>query len=267
MNGHPGTTHRPELDNREHKILLIVRHLGGRASHGKIWDGLERKGMSRLTMERALDDLVKQGLLRRDPPGGGRGWRGEYAYVPPKERKASALFYEDIKAIRGVIAEDLLPEDAPIDRQAEELADLFLCLFCMRGGLFATFLQAALEAKTDKGTIDRFRGHAGYLDESADDTILLTVLRRRRAAPRALEIFRSRLESELQEFGQSRAGHDGESTAGGRPRARAQPHTREGAEGARSRRTKKRSSLEGSPGTRMTSERAAAGPKKVRRRR
>jgi len=194
MNKHPGITHRPELGNRERRILLIVRHLGGRASHGKVWDGLKRKGMSRHTMERELDDLVKQGLLRRDPPGGGRGWRGEYAYVLPEERRASALFYEDIEAIRGIIAKDLLPEDAPIDRQAEDLAGLLLCLFRMRGWVFASLLQRALEVKTDEGAIHWFMGHAGYLEELTDDTLLLAVLNRRPAAPRALEIFQRCLE-------------------------------------------------------------------------
>jgi len=194
MNKHPGITHRPELDNRERRILLIVRHLGGRASHGKVWDGLKRKGMSRHTMERELDDLVKQGLLRRDPPGGGRGWRGEYAYVLPEERRASALFYEDIEAIRGIIAKDLLPEDAPINRQAEDLAGLLLCLFRMRGWVFASLLQRALEIKTDEGAIHWFMGHAGYLEELTDDTLLLAVLNRRPAAPRALEIFQRCLE-------------------------------------------------------------------------
>jgi len=194
MNKHPGITHRPELDNRERRILLIVRHLGGRASHGKVWDGLKRKGMSRHTMERELDDLVKQGLLRRDPPGGGRGWRGEYAYVLPEERRASALFYEDIEAIRGIIAKDLLPEDAPINRQAEDIAGLLLCLFRMRGWVFASLLQRALEIKTDEGAIHWFMGHAGYLEELTDDTLLLAVLNRRPAAPRALEIFQRCLE-------------------------------------------------------------------------
>jgi len=194
MNKHPGTTHRPELGNRERRILLIVRHLGGRASHGKVWDGLKRKGMSRHTMERALDDLVNQGLLRRAPTGGGRGWRGEYAYVPPKERRASALFYEDIEAIRGIIAKELLPEDAPIGRQAEDLAGLLLCLFRMRGWVFASLLQRALEVKTDEGAIHWFMGHAGYLEELTDDTLLLAVLNRRPAAPRALEIFQRCLE-------------------------------------------------------------------------
>ncbi len=194
MNKHPGTTHRPELDNRERRILLIVRHLGGRASHGKVWDGLKRKGMSRHTMERALDDLVNQGLLRRAPTGGGRGWRGEYVYVPLQQRKANERFRRILEQIRSCITQELLPEDAPIDRQAEDLAGLLLCLFRMRGWVFASLLQRALEVKTDEDAIHWFMGHAGYLEELTDDTLLLAVLNRRPAAPRALEIFQRCLE-------------------------------------------------------------------------
>ena len=194
MSTHPGAERRPKLDNRERRILLIVRHLGGRARHGEVWDGLKGKVMSQHTMERVLDDLVDRGFLRRDPPGGGRGWKGEYAYVPPEKRRASVLFYEDIEAIRGIIAKELLPEDAPINRQAEDLAGLLLCLFRMRGWVFASLLQRALEVKTDEGAIHWFMGHAGYLEELTDDTLLLAVLNRRPAAPRALEIFQRCLE-------------------------------------------------------------------------
>jgi len=189
MNKHPRTTHRPELDNRERRILLIVRHLGGRANHGKLRTRLEGKDMSRHTIERVLDDLVNQGLLRRDPTGGGRGWRGEYVYVPIQQRKANERFRRILEQVRSCIAQELTPEDAPIDRQAEDLAGLLLCLFRMRGWVFASLLQRALEVKTDEGAIHWFMGHAGYLEELTDDTLLLAVLNRRPAAPRALEIF------------------------------------------------------------------------------
>jgi hypothetical protein len=145
-------------------------------------------------MERVLDDLVNRGLLRRDPTGGGRGWRGEYVYVPLQQRKANERFRRILEQIRSCITQELLPEDAPIDRQAEDLAGLLLCLFRMRGWVFASLLQRALEVKTDEGAIHWFMGHAGYLEELTDDTLLLAVLNRRPAAPRALEIFQRCLE-------------------------------------------------------------------------
>lgn len=194
MSMHPGTERGSKLSKRERTILALVRSSGGRARYGKLKDGLVPRSTSQHTMERDLERLIEKGFLRRDPPGGGRGWKGKYVYVPPEGRRASALFYNNLEAVRGCIAKECLPEDAPIDRQAEELAGLLLCLFRLRGQVLASLLREALEVKTDEGAIHWFMAHAGYLEELTDDTSLLAVLSHRPAAKMALEISQRRLE-------------------------------------------------------------------------
>jgi len=139
-------------------------------------------------MERLLDDLVERGFLRRDPPGRGRGWKGKYVYVPPRERKANELFCQINKCIRSYIVQNGIPEDVPVDRQAEYLARKYLRLLYLRGRVLASLLRRVLEEKTDESAIHWFAGHAGYLDELTDDTLFLAILYYRPLAPKALKI-------------------------------------------------------------------------------
>ena len=244
---------------------------------------------SRRTIWKELMRGYKEKEYRKEPPEVGPGHRGRWYLNLPRASRASESFDRARSRFLEAVSKVLPQEDAPIKTQAQELADLLFALSLHRSLSLMDLLTKALKVETrvwlktaqafeskdrgealdprDVAAIRSFIGRSGHIDEAFDDPALLLLLDHRKASSKALEIFRSRLNDGLRELEQGEAGRDGGSVVGGRPRARAQPHTREVAEEARSRRTKKRGSLEGSPGTRVTSEQSAAGSKKVSRRR
>jgi hypothetical protein len=229
---------------------------------------------SRRTIWKELMRGHKEKEYRKEPPEIGPGHRGRWHLNLLRASRASKSFDRARSRFLEAASKVLPREDAPIKTQAQELADLLFALSLHRSLSLMELLTKALEVETqvwlkttqafeskdrgealnprDVAAIRSFIGRSGHIDEAFDDPALLLLLDHRKAASKALEIFRSRLNDELRELDQGEAGRDGGSVVGGRPRARAQPHTREGAEGARLRRTD-----EGA-------ERAAARRKKVR---
>jgi len=171
---------------------------------------------SRRTIWKELMRGYKEEEYRKEPPEVGPGHRGRWYLNLPRASRASKSFDRARSGILEVISNALPREDAPIEAQAQELADLLFILSLYRSLGLADLLTKALKAKPlgglkttqalgskdrdealdprDVTAIRSFIGRTGYLDEAWDDPTLLVLLDRRPAAPRAMEIFQRCLE-------------------------------------------------------------------------
>lgn len=123
------------------------------------------------------------------PVTGEKRVRARYVYVPDSEKEARHAFGTARDEILSVVAEKLPPIDAPLKKQASELTVLLDALLWCRKKLLADLLRDALRQPKDEDAIHYFIGRTSYITECADDHMLLALLDRRDAAPRALDIW------------------------------------------------------------------------------
>jgi len=135
---------------------------------------------------------VREGRIRKVPVTGEKGVRARYVYVPDSEKKARHEFGMARDEILSVVTEKLPPVDAPLKKQTSELAILLDGLLWCRKKLLADLLRDALRHPKDEDAIHYFIGRTSYITECVDDHMLLALLDRRDAAPRALNIWLGR---------------------------------------------------------------------------
>lgn len=184
-----------------------------------LYDSLKVERGRNKPVDRAIKWYVRLGLLRVETVKEGGRTLPYYVPVTAAEREASRVFEEARQGMVKSLREELPPPDAPLEVQAEEMAGLLVGIHNIGGYLAAGWLEAAMrrqvneeaagrekggepseeevEEARDLSAIHWLVGRTDYLNELTIDIMLTVVLARRKAAPRALEIFRAHLEGEV----------------------------------------------------------------------
>ena len=171
------------------QILNILHlHPEGR-SFTELLEGIGQGRTPKRPLSRHLNHLMDEGMVRKVPITGEKRVQARYVLVPDSEKGAHHAFGTARDEILRLVAEKLPPIHAPPEQQASELTVLLDALLWCRKELLADLLRDALHQPKDEDAIHYFVGRTGYITECAEDHMLLALLERREAAPRALDIW------------------------------------------------------------------------------
>ncbi len=121
------------------RIWLAIMALNNWARWSDLYDIL---GLSAPTLGAHLRHLIKDGLVRRNPPAGGPGRLGHYAIIAPQDR-ASVQFAQMWELLDQVAGAE--PPDAPVEHRAEVLAYSLIMIHSNRGLALADAAARAVE--------------------------------------------------------------------------------------------------------------------------
>jgi len=173
---------------RRQILNILRRHPEGR-SFTELLRGVGQGRTPKRPLSRHLTRLVEEGMVRKVPVTGEKRVRARYVLVPNSEKGAHHAFGTARDKILRLAAEKLPPIHASLEKQASELTVLLDSLLWCRKKLLADLLRDAIHGRTDEDAIHYFVGRTGYITECAEDHMLLALLERRDAAPRALDIW------------------------------------------------------------------------------
>lgn len=189
------------LDDTCRKLYIFgLQHHQGKG-FAEIYQGVREWVKSERTLDKHLKHLRLKGFVKREPERGGRGCRGRYFFQPTPPPVGPRALKKSLTAIARKLSEDLPPAGAPLQVQAEALADEIEALYLTFGLSLASLLERSLFYTSRRETIPYFiRGSKG-LDEAVDDMALCLLLVHRGAAREALRIFQKRLRDRLVPLG------------------------------------------------------------------